>query len=263
MSTDRVRQLLVLASFVFAIFVNAAANIVPLNGQTTAEIADRWRVFVQPAGYVFSIWGLIYLGQLAFVLHTLRLSRSGDTLLRRIGPWPAAVAVLNGAWIFAWHWEVYPATIVVMAGLLASLIVLYRRAGFERSAAPSAFDLRSTNHWFVQVPFSLYLGWITVATIANAAVVGAWAGVPTFGIAPELVAALVLAVGLGIAAAVLVRTGDVVYGAVIVWAYIGIVVKEAQTTAVPVVAGVTVAVVALMMLAALAGRLPLRRLAPG
>ena len=76
------------------------------------------------------------------------------------------------------------------------------------------------------MPFSLYLGWITVATIANAAAVGNWAGITTFGIAPELVAALVLAVGLLIAVTVLLRTGDVAYGGVIVWAYLGIGVKE-------------------------------------
>jgi translocator protein len=259
MNADRRRQLLVLGTFVFAIGLNAAANIVPLNGQTTGEISDRFRVFVVPAGYVFSIWGLIYLGQLAFVLYTLWPRNLEHPLLRRIGLLPAVVATLNGLWILLWHYEVFPATVAVMVALLVSLIVLYRRAGFEHTARPGPGGLRGAERWFVQVPFSLYLGWITVATIANIASVGNWAGVTTLGVQPELVAAIVLAVGLAIAVTVLVRTADVAYGAVIIWAYVGIVVKEMNTDWVPLVAGASVVVVALLVVAALGGRLPLHR----
>ena len=259
MTSDRTRQLLVLATFVFSIALNTAATLLPLNGVTTAQVADQWRVFVQPAGYVFSIWSLIYIGQLGFVLHSLRPSRRADALLRRTGLWPALVALLNGIWILAWHWELYPATLAIMVGLLLSLIVLYRRAGFERSARPAGLPLRSAERWLVQVPFSIYLGWITVATIANVAIVGQWAGVPTFGVAPELVAAVVLAVGLGIATVVMLRNADVAYGAVIIWAYVGIVVKEAATLPVALVASLSVAAIAALIGAALIGRLPLRR----
>lgn len=257
MTTDRARQLLVLGSFLFAIALNAAANIVPLNGQTTGEIADRFRVYVQPAGYTFSIWSLIYLGQLAFVLHSLRPSRRDDLLLRRIGLLPVAIALLNGVWIVLWHWEVFPATLGVMVIILLSLIWLYRRAGFEQTARPGSFPLGPADRWFVQIPFSIYLGWITVATIANVAVVGSWAEVPTFGVPPDVIAAAVLAVGLGIAVTVLLRTADLAYGAVIVWAYVGIVVKELETGAVVAVAGLSVLVVVGLMAAVVLGRLRL------
>lgn len=253
MSNDRIRQLLVGVSFVFAILINGAANVLPINGQTTAEISDRFRVFVVPAGYVFSIWGLIYLGQLGFLAQTLRPSRLGDPLLRRIGLWPVAVATLNGIWILFWHYEVFPATVVVMVALLVSLIMLYRRAGFERLARPGS-GISNVDRWLVQVPFSVYLGWITVATIANVAAVGNWAGVPTFGVAPEMVAAMVLLVGLGIAALAMLRTADVAYGAVIIWAYLGIVVKESATAWVPWVAGFGVAVMVVLILAAFVRR---------
>lgn len=253
MTNDRLRQLLVVASFVFAIVINGAANVLPINGQTTAEISDRFRVFVVPAGYVFAIWGVIYVGQLAFLFQTLRPNRLDDALLRRIGLWPVAVATLNGIWILLWHYEVFPATVAVMVALLVSLILLYRRAGFERTARPGS-GISASERWLVQVPFSLYLGWITVATIANVAAVGNWAGVSTFGLAPELVAAAVLAVGLAIAALVMLRTGDVAYGAVIIWAYVGIVVKEAATPWVPWVAGFGVAVMVVLILAAFTRR---------
>ena len=245
------------ASFVFAIAINGAANLLPINGQTTAEISDRFRVFVVPAGYVFSIWGLIYLGQLGFLAQTLRPSRLGDLLLRRIGLWPVAVATLNGIWILFWHYEIFPVTVVVMVALLISLILLYRQAGFERTARPGS-GVSGADRWLVQAPFSVYLGWITVATIANVAAVGNWAGVSTFGLAPEVLAAAVLLVGLGIATWVMLRTADVAYGAVIIWAYLGIVVKESATAWVPWVAVFGVAVmVALILAAYLRRRLPL------
>lgn len=253
MSNDRLRQLLVIAGIGFALVLNGAANALPINGQTTAEISDRFRVFVTPAGYVFAIWGLIYLGQLGFVIQTLRPSRLADPLLRRIGLWPAVIGLLNGVWILLWHYEWFPATVVVMVALLISLIALYRVAGFETSARPGS-GLRGSDRWLVQVPFSLYLGWITVATIANVAAVSNWAGVSTFGIAPELVAAVVLAVGLLIAVAVMLRTADVAYGSVIVWAYLGIVVKEPSTPYVPWVAGITALVIGAMVLAAFVRR---------
>ncbi|HVM31455.1 MAG TPA: hypothetical protein VM305_11875 [Candidatus Limnocylindrales bacterium] len=262
MNTDRTRQVLIVGSFVISVAVNAAASLLPLNGVNTAQIADQWRVFVQPAGYVFAIWSVIYLGQLGFVLHSLRPSRRDDPLLRRIGLWPAAIGLLNGAWLFFWHWEVYPLTLLTMVALLLSLIVLYRRAGFERTARPCGRPLRSAERWLVQVPFSIYLGWITVATIANVAIVGQWAGVPTFGIPPELIAAAVLAGGLGIAATVMLRNADVAYGAVIVWAYIGIVVKEMEIVPVAAVAGISALAVAGLIGASLVGRLPLRNRLP-
>src|SRR3990172_7974400 len=114
MNSDRLRQLLVVVGIVFAL---------ALNGEATAEISDRFRVFVVPAGYVFAIWGLIYLGQLGFLFQALRPSGLEDPLLRRIGLWPALVGLLNGIWILLWHYEVFAATVVVMVALLGSLIV--------------------------------------------------------------------------------------------------------------------------------------------
>ena len=107
------------------------------------------------------------------------------------------------------------------------------------------------DRWLVQVPYSLYLGWITVATIANVATVGAWANVPTFGIPGEIIAAVVLAIGLLIAAVVMVRTFDATYGAVIIWAYAGIFVKESATPYVSWVAAVAVLLMIVMVVWAL------------
>jgi hypothetical protein len=255
LSADRTRQLLVVGGIMFALVVNSLANFLPINGQTTAQISDRFRVFVTPAGYVFAVWGLIYLGQLGFMIQTLRPNRLRDPMLRRIGLWPALIGILNGSWIVLWHYEVFPATVVVMVALLLSLILLYQRAGFDRLARIGS-GLSASERWLVQVPFSLYLGWITVATIANVAAVGEWAGVPTFGIAEPVIAAAVLLVGLAIAVVVMLRTADIAYGAVIVWAYLGIVVRESGTEWVPWVAGFGALVVGGLILGAFVRRPP-------
>jgi benzodiazapine receptor len=262
MNRERARQLLVFVSVLVAIVLNGAANALPLNGQTTAEISDRFRVYVVPAGYVFAIWGVIYLGQLGFVVHSLRPSRLRDPLLRRIDLWPVAVALLNAAWIPLWHFEFFPATVVVMVALLGALIVLYRRGGFGQTARPGS-GMPVADRWLVQVPFSIYLGWITVATIANVAAVAKWANAPTFGLAPETIAAVLLLIGLAAAALVLLRTSDVTYGAVIVWAYFGIVVKEAATPLVPWVAGFGVLAMLALILGTLTRRQPPQPLPAG
>src|SRR5512137_2444645 len=95
---DLARQIATVVAFVATVAVNSLANILPINGQTTGEISDRFAVLVVPAGYVFSIWSVIYLGLLAFTIYQALPSRRADPLLRRLGWLPALTGVLNVAW---------------------------------------------------------------------------------------------------------------------------------------------------------------------
>lgn len=95
MSRDQRRQVAIVVSFLITLAINIAANALPINGQRTAEISDRFDVFVIPAGYVFSIWGLIYLLLAAFTIHQARPSRSTDPTLRRLGWLPVVAGILN------------------------------------------------------------------------------------------------------------------------------------------------------------------------
>jgi hypothetical protein len=219
-----------------------AANAVPLNGQTTAEISDRFRVFVVPAGNVFVIWGLIYLGQLAFTIDQAIARGAREELVRRLGWLPALAGVLNATWIVAWHWEAFPLTVLIMLGLLLTLIAIHLRL---RHAEESGW-IDEVARWSTRVPFSLYLGWITVATIANIAAVLAWSGFDGFGIAGEAWAVAVLAIGLAIATAFVLREHDPAYGFVIVWAYVGIYVKESAIAPVALIAAVGAAWIAVL-----------------
>lgn len=251
MTSDRIRQAITVATFIGTVALNAAANILPLNGQETGEISDRFRVFVIPAAYVFSIWGLIYLLLTAFTIDQLRPGRSTDPTLRRLGALPALTNVLNAAWIVLFHFELFVATVPVMVGLLLALIRINAVTFADRSR------LTGLARWTIRLPFSVYLGWITVATIANIAQTLDSVGFDAGGLPSEPVASAVLLLGLAIALTFVWRFADVAYGAVIVWAYAGIAVKEAATPLVPWVAGLgAIAVAALVLFTVLRRRAP-------
>ncbi len=250
MSSDRTRQLVTVLIFVVTVAVNAAANALPINGQLTAEISDRFQVFVIPAGYVFAIWGVIYLLLGAFTVFQALPSRRTDPVLRSLGWLPALTGVLNTGWLLLFQFELFIASVPVMIGLLLTLIAIHLRLWDLRA------ELDRARTWLIRVPFSVYLGWITVATIANIAQTLQSVGFDGLGIQPELIASAVLLVGLAIAVTFVWRFHDAAYGLVIVWAYAGIVVKESGAELVPIVAGAGALVVATLVVLSLAGRLP-------
>lgn len=245
--SDGLRQFVTVVVFVITIVVNGAANVLPINGQQTREISDRFDVFVVPAGYVFSIWGVIYVALLAFTVYQALPSKAEHPVLRSLGLLPALTGVLNTAWLLLFHYEVFVLTVPVMVALLVTLIVIHGRLWAMRER------LEGVERWVVALPFSIYLGWITVATIANVAQTLSALGFDGFGIQPELIASVVLLLGLAIALTFVWRFADWAYGLVIVWAYAGIVVKEADSALVPIVAGAGAVAVSALVLATIAG----------
>jgi hypothetical protein len=242
MKKDIVRQAVNLLATVATITINGLANALPINGQTTGEISDRFRVYFVPAGYVFSIWGLIYLALMAFAVYQALPGQRENPRLRRIGYLFALGCVANSAWIFLWHYELFELTLVAMFGLLLLLIAIYLRLGIGRVRVSAA------EKWLVHIPFSIYLGWITVATIANVTSVLYYLNWDGWGIRPEIWAVIMLVVGAGIASAVSISRGDVAYVLVIVWAFAGIAVKHADTPMVAITAGLMALIVALTLL---------------
>lgn len=209
---------------VLVIGVNAAANIVPINGINTGEMSANYPTGFTPAGWVFSIWSLIYIGLIAFGVYAARASESVNARLRAIEAPYLVSCVANAAWIFMWHYELIAASFVLMVALLLSLLLVYVRLGH---AAPSSRRER----WCVDMPFSLYLGWITTATLANLA---AWfydLGVYPFGLAMEEWALLTVVTATGIYSAAGVQTRDAVFTAVFAWASLGIVLQTLPTSA--------------------------------
>ena len=241
MKKDTLRQTVNVLAVVATLALNGLANAIPLNGQTTGEISDRFQVYFVPAGYVFSIWGLIYLALIGFAVYQALPAQRENPRLRRIGYLFALSCVANVAWLFLWHYEIFPLTLVAMLTLLLSLIAIYLRLGIGRTRVPAA------ERWLVRLPFSIYLGWITVATIANATSLLDYLNWGGWGLSPEVWAVIMLAAGAAIASAVALTRGDVAYMLVIVWAFVGIAVKHAGTPVVAIAAWVATAVVAVVL----------------
>lgn len=215
------RRTITVVLTLLTIAINALANILPINGQTTGGISDRFPIRFVPEGYVFSIWGLIYLGLIVFALYQVGPSRRGKQVLDEIAPayWLASVA--NGTWILLWHYEQFVLTILVMLVLLGSLLYIYRKVA--ASKGDSLF------RWCVQIPFSIYLGWVSVATIANASQVLTFLQWDAWGLSAELWAVTMLVVASGLGAAMLLRESDAVFVLVLVWAFVGIAIKQSDS----------------------------------
>jgi translocator protein len=200
---------------------NGLAVSLPLNGRDTGAISDGFKVFFVPAGYVFAIWGVIYLGLIAFAVFQALPSQANNPRLKRIG-WLFALSCLaNCLWLVCWHYGQLGLSVLVMFSLLALLIAMYLRV----ETGKSIVSLAET--WCVRVPFGIYLGWITVATVANVTDLLWSVGWGGFGIDPQTWAVIMLVVAFAIASAVAVTRGDVAYMLVIVWAFAGIAVKQA------------------------------------
>lgn len=241
---DILRQLIVIITTIATLTVNVLANALPINNLTTGEISDRFKVYFVPAGYVFSIWGLIYLGLIAFTIFQALPSQRENPRLRAVGWWVAVGGLANIAWIFLWQYLQFPPTLVAMLVLLATLLVTYVRLEIGRSAVSAA------EKWAVRLTFSIYLGWITVATVANITDVLDYLKWDHFGIAPEIWMSIILAAVLVIAALMNFTRRDVAYAMVILWALAGIAVKFAAVPAVAIPTWITFGLVALTLGAA-------------
>jgi hypothetical protein len=242
MKENSIRPWLNMIFLIATIVVNGLANALPLNGLNTGEISDRFDVYFVPAGYVFSIWGVIYLGLILFAVYQLLPSQRANPRLGRIGYLFVLSCVANMAWLFLWHYEFFAWSLVAMVILLLSLIAIYLRLGVGREEAPLG------EKWLIRVPFSVYLGWITVATIANATSLLDYLGWNGWGINEETWFLIIILVATGIASAVSLTRGDVAYLLVILWAFIGIAVKQAGVPLVETSTWIAIIIVGIMFL---------------
>lgn len=217
-------KILVTLTYLVMIAANAAANALPLNGRNTGEVSQAYSNLFTPAGVTFSIWGVIYLLLGAHVLYQLGLFRDrpdtpADTaLLNRVGLLFSLSSLANTAWIFAWHYDLIPLSallLVTILTLLAMIVTTLRRA-----------NLTGRQRWFIGVPFSVYFGWSTVAVVANVTVLLVYWKWNGFGIAESSWAVAIILVAMGIGTFTMMRNRDVAYGLVLIWAFVGILIRQ-------------------------------------
>ncbi|MBI9049966.1 MAG: tryptophan-rich sensory protein [Anaerolineaceae bacterium] len=210
------KQLFNILATVFALVINYLANALPINGIDTGEISDNIPSLFTPAGYVFSIWGIIYLGLIFFTVYQALPAQKNNPRFEKIGYWYVLSGILNGVWIFLWHYGQMVFSVLVMLGILLSLIMVYTRGGIGKTKP------KGIERWAFDVPFGIYLGWISVATIANIAALGVVTGWGGWGLSPQTWTIIVMLVAMLLSIAMIVRRKEIAYPLVIVWAFIGI-----------------------------------------
>jgi len=216
-----IMKVIVTVTFVIMIGSNALANILPLNNVSTGAVSDAYGNLFAPAGITFAVWAIIYLALGGHVLFQFRqkfYSPETGAMVQKMRIWFTLSNIANTAWIFLWHFDRIGLSLICM---LIILVALIKCNLLLHTAKLTAHERR-----WIQVPFSLYFGWITVATIANVTtwlVSLNWKG---FGLAEELWTSIILIVGLSIAIKTILKFKDIGYGVVILWAYVGIMIKH-------------------------------------
>ena len=204
-------------AFIAVIIINSLAGSTRLlGGVNTADVSARYSSLITPAGFTFSIWGVIYTLLAVFIIFQLLPKHRQDAFNGQVGYFFILSSLFNIAWLFLWQYEYIVASVLLIFALLAALIAIYLRLGVGKSEAPRAEKL------CVHLPFSVYLGWITIASIADVSAALVSVGWNGLGIAPVTWAQLVTIIAVGIALLVLGTRRDPAYGLVITWALIGI-----------------------------------------
>lgn len=224
MQKAKVLGVLNILGFSLVLVLNIMANSLPLNGYTTGELSKMYPNLFVPAGFTFAIWGLIYFFLAGFIffqlIHFFSKERKSPQAVSLIGAWFFISCLANAGWILTWHYR-YPVwSLLLMLLLLVSLIQIYRNLGYGIRSVSTA------EKWWIQAPFSLYLGWISVATLANTTAVLVHINFSGWGLPePFWAAALILLSGL-LGLFFLRQNFDFVYAAVIIWACFGIYYKR-------------------------------------
>jgi hypothetical protein len=235
-----------LLGFLGTVAVNALANVLPINNITTGALSDLYPNLFVPAGLTFAIWGLIYVLLGIFVIYPLIPSVRRDPqkvdFVQKIGPLFFISCLANIGWIFAWHYQILPLSLIFMLILLGCLLFIYLRLNVGKSETTRA------ERYFAHLPFSVYLGWITIATIANVTALLVNINWNTWGLSEQFWAVAVIIVGIAIALSMLFTRKDIYYSLVVAWALLGILLKRLSVATVPDQSVVIVTIVGLVLI---------------
>jgi hypothetical protein len=211
---------------IFTIAVNALANILPIAGKNTGELSDAIPNLFVPSGITFSIWGVIYFLLIVFAIYQARDLFSKNKIempyLKKISFFFILSSIANILWIFLWHYQQISLSLLAMLLLFVSLLMIYLRLniGLEKVSLKEKIC--------IHLPFSVYIGWITVATIANVTALLVTNNFDGLGISETMWTILIIAVATLLTIIVLLKRRDIAYSLVIIWALLGIYLKRSS-----------------------------------
>lgn len=232
MATGLYRQIAIILATVITLLVNFLSNALPFNNISTAALSDSFKVFFVPAGYVFAIWGIIYIGLITFSIFQATPKNRENTFFDKIFPLYFISSIANSVWLVMWHYKQLALSVIVMLVLLISLILLQNHI----------YKLKDNTrkfYWFVKVPFNIYLGWISVATIVNITVLLYslnWSGL---GIAPQMWSGIMIMIAGILGLCISIYRKDIFFPLVIIWAINGIQAKFPTTIEITSAVGVS------------------------
>ncbi len=205
-------------AFLFVIAMNVLSNALPINNQSMPEISAKYPSLFTPAGFTFSIWGVIYLALLLFVVYQALPAQRNNQAIASISRLFQINCIANSVWILAWHFDLLAVSVAVMLVILTTLALIYRK-------------LLGAN-LLLRLPFSLYTAWISLATIANISALQIGSGWDDVGLSAVHWTLLKLALAGALGASVAIKYRDAAFVLVVAWAAYGISVMQSATPAV-------------------------------
>jgi hypothetical protein len=217
-------QITTLVAIIAAFVVNVWSNIFPIGGLNIGKISNILfkDVLITPANYAFAIWGLIYLGLLAFGIYQILPAQRNDLNLRKVGYLLVIACISQIAWVYLFLLRMFVLSVVAMLGILLPLIGIYLQLA-NRSILTSPVQ-----KWCVRLPMSIYLSWISVATVVNfacALYAVRWNG---WGISATTWTILMVIIASAIALRITTQYSDTAYTWVTVWALVAVAIKQSS-----------------------------------
>ncbi|MEO0281194.1 MAG: tryptophan-rich sensory protein [candidate division WOR-3 bacterium] len=210
-------------SFILMIFFNFISVNLPLNSKRPQDVSDKYPALIVPYNVTFSIWIIIYILLTMFVLNQFFVIFSKDDrrkfLIEKIGFLFFLSSVFNVLWLFCWHYERLLLSVIVIILLLVTLIILYIKLGIGKKDFSESLV-------FVKTPVSIYLAWISVATIANISSYLGSLNLYLFEKYEILWTVLMIIASLFLAIFMILKNNDLIFSLVFIWAYIGIIIKQ-------------------------------------
>jgi hypothetical protein len=216
---DKLQQILVIAATVGMIILNWLAAIGIYGGAETGAISDKYPTHITPAGFAFAIWSLIYLGMIAFSIY--QALPSNAVKFRGLRRFYILSCVANGAWLFAWSQEMMIPSLGIIIFLLITLVVINIKLQSTETTA---------EYWIAKIPFGIYFGWVTAATILNATITLVSLGVNFSDTATKLIGATLILIAAALGAFVRWKLKNYFYPLAIAWALTAIAVKQSGQT---------------------------------
>jgi len=216
---------LALITYLIMVLTNVLANVLPINNLNTGQVSDSYTNLFAPIGFTFIIWGLIYVLLLVYSLYQLlnfrNFNQAKKTLISKINVYFIISSIANTLWIFAWHYQKISYSLILMIIILICLILI------NLLLKNSLLNIKQ--QLLIKLPFTIYFGWITVATIANVTTFLVASNWNQWGISAEIWTLVILVIGALIGFVGILYYHSFGYGLVVIWAYIGIVSKHLST----------------------------------